>query len=268
MTPTPPPRPGTTIASVQKALSILDLVVERRAAVGVTEASRALGYSFSTTHHLMATLRACGYLEQDPASRKYRLGISALRLGLVAGDGFDLCDRAAPVLRDLAQRVNENANLAVLDQGEVVYIQQAPSTRTSRMFTRLGARAPLYCTGVGKVFLAHLPPDRARACFDAAEKVRFTARTLTRWSDLCAELDRIRAAGWAADREEREEGVACLAAPVRDAGGELCAALSLSGPAGRILPRADELAPAVVAAATALSAQLGYLPPAGGGGHR
>ncbi|MEW6523866.1 MAG: IclR family transcriptional regulator [Bacillota bacterium] len=253
-------RKPTRIGSVEKALAILDLLVERRAPAGVTEISRTLGFTFSTTHHLISTLRASGYLDQDPATRKYRLGLGALRLGLVAPDFFDLHSRAGPVLQELALEVNESANLAIFDHLEVVYIQQASSSRPSRMFTRLGARAPLYCTGVGKAFLASLSPAEARARFEASRPTRFTGSTVVDWPSLKAELEHIRQLGYALDREEREEGVACVAAQVRDASGKVCAAMSVSGPAGRILPRAAELAAGVMAAAGRLSSGLGYRP--------
>lgn len=248
----------TMVGSVEKALSILDVFVDRRRALGVTEVSKALGLNFSTTHHLVSTLCGCGYLEQDPATRKYRLGLKALEAGLAAQESFALLERARPILRELAASTNENVNLGVLDRAEVVYIEQAASSRTIAMFTRLGARVPLYCTGVGKVYLSAMGLEEARAIAESQGWRRYTGNTLADWPSLERDLAATRKRGYAMDREEREEGVACVAAPVRDFTQQVCAAISVSGPAGRILPRAQDLAAATVAAAGDISVALGY----------
>lgn len=249
---------GLMIKSVVKALSILDLFVSTRQPLSATAISRETGLNFSTTHHLVATLRECGYLEQDAASRRYRLGPRALQLALAAEDLLELPERARPVLRELALRVRESANIAVLDGGEVVYVGQASSPAPIRMFTRIGARAPVHCTGVGKVFLAFRPEEEAMVLASASGYTRFTNTTITEWQSLRQELQRIREQGWSVDREEREEGVACVAAPVRDASGSVCAALSVSGPAGRILQRLGSLSSEVTRAAQRLSLDLGH----------
>ncbi len=232
--------------------------MEARRPLGVTEISRSLSLNFSTTHHLVSTLCAMRYLEQDPASRKYRLGMKALELGLAAGESFTLLERARPVLSELALRVNETVNLAVRDGAHVVYMDQAASSRTISMFTMLGARAPLYCTGVGKVFLAGMDPADARALLEPGRTQQYTRNTITSWAGMEPELLQIRASGYSIDREEREEGVTCIAAPIRGHTGAILAAISISGPAGRIMPNAGDLAREVTRAASALSESLGY----------
>lgn len=248
----------TVIRSVQKALSILDLFLEKQA-LNVTEISGLLGLSFSTTHHLVSTIRDCGYLRQDKVARKYRLGPKAFQIGIAAQDTIDLVHISRPILRDLASRVNENVNLAVLDHSEIVYIAQASSMRMITMFTRLGARAPLHCTGVGKVLLAYMDMKDAKTLVDTAGYQSFTRNTITEWYILERELREIKLRGYAVDREEREEGVFCVAVPVMDFSGEVCAALSISGPVGRIAERVENLVDEASKAAKKLSIKLGFI---------
>ncbi|MDP2859153.1 MAG: IclR family transcriptional regulator [Bacillota bacterium] len=251
-------RNPTIVSSVERALSILDVFMEARQPVSVTEVSRSLGLNFSTTHHLVSTLCASRYLEQDPGSRKYRLGLKALELGLAAGESFTLLERARPVLGELAALVNETVNLVVRDGASVVYVDQAASSRTISMFTMLGARAPLYCTGVGKVFLAEMDAEEIKPLLEAGQAHQYTRNTLTSWDSMEPELRCIRADGYSVDREEREEGVACIAAPVRDHTGIVRAAISISGPAGRVMPKVSDLAREVRQAGSTLSESLGY----------
>lgn len=254
----PTNRTPTLIGSVEKALSILNLFGERQTDLSVIEVSRSLGLNSSTTHHLIATLAAGGYLEQDSETRKYRLGLKALEIGLAAQQSMSLLERARPLLAELADALNESINLAVLDQNEIVYVHQATTSRPTSMFTRLGARAPLYCTGVGKVFLAGMEPSDAKRAAESSGWKRFTRQTLTSWDALEAELETIRRQGFAVDREEREEGVSCVAAPVRDFSGRVCAAISVSGPSTRIQQHISSVAEQICETADELSKSLGF----------
>lgn len=251
----------TTIASVKKALAILDLfagVSDRGGQLGVTEISRQLGYAFATTHHLVATLANSQYLDQDPQTRRYRLGVRALVLGLAARESLSLVGLAQPVIEDLAETVNEHVNLAILDGSETIYVSQVLSSRTIAMFMRLGTKVPMHCTGVGKAILAYLPPDQAERLAGAHAYQAFTSSTLTSWRVLQPELASVRCVGYAVDRGEREEGVLCVAAPVFDHNGRPCAAISVSGPSTRMDGKVAALGGAAKAAAAVLSAKLGH----------
>jgi IclR family acetate operon transcriptional repressor len=211
----------------------------------------------------VSTLHAARYLEQDPGSRKYRLGTKALQLGLAARESFSLLERARPVLIELAARINETVNLAIRDGTAVVYVDQVTSSRTISMFTTLGARAPLYCTGVGKVFLTEMQAEDIKLLLADGQARPYTENTIVSWDRMEPELNRVRADGYSVDREEREEGVACIAAPVRDHTATIRAAISISGPAGRVMPRIADLAGEVTRAGRTLSELLGYhTPPA------
>jgi DNA-binding IclR family transcriptional regulator len=251
------PKP-TMIASVAKALSILDLFTVRVTELSVTEISVQLGISFPTAHHLVSTLVAKGYLQQNPANRRYRLGVRCLTIGIAARESISVVGLAQPVIEELAAQVNEHVNLAVVDEDAAIYVSQVLSARTIAMFMRLGTRIPMYCTGVGKAILAHLAPDRAEQVAAIGGYLPYTATTIRDWSELKRELATIRTVGYAVDREEREEGVICVAAPVFDHARQPCAAVSVSGPSTRMLPQLEQLGTAVHAAADLISSKLGY----------
>jgi DNA-binding IclR family transcriptional regulator len=254
-------RTPTIIASVDRALAVLELFVAKGGELSVTQISRELGLTFSTAHHLVSTLAARGYLEQNPVNRHYRLGVHALTLGLAARDSAALVSIAQPVIEGLAAEVNEHVNLALVDGTDTIYVSQVLSSRAIAMFMRLGTRVPMYCTGVGKAVLAFLTEDRAEVTAAAGGYRPFTAATARSWPQLRQDLREIRTLGYAVDREEREEGVVCVAAPVFDHTGGPCGAVSVSGPSTRIAPRLGQLGAATKSAAARISAKLGFVPP-------
>jgi len=246
------------IGSVGRALDILDVFARHRGWVGVTEVSRELTLSFATTHHLVATLAHYGYLERDPRTRKYRLGIKLVEIGLSAVDEMPLPRAAQPVMDDLSMRLNESVNLAILDGNEVVYVGQSSTNRLVTFFTRLGQRASVHCTGVGKAMLSAVPEEVARRLVESSGFRRYTARTITDWESYWKELLEIKRAGYAIDHEEREEGVGCVAVPVFDLSGNVAGAISVSGPSGRILPKVDIISTQVMDGASEISQRLGH----------
>jgi IclR family acetate operon transcriptional repressor len=152
----------------------------------------------------------------------------------------------------------ETVNLVIATQDEVVYLDQVESAHLVKMFTQPGMRAPLYCTGCGKVILASRPAEAVDALLGAPMR-RHTSHTITTREALEVELERIRRDGFALDNEEMEEGVRCVAVPVFDRRGAVAAALSVSGPTTRMtLQRAMSIAPVAKGIALELSQALGY----------
>ncbi|BCV24190.1 IclR family transcriptional regulator [Gelria sp. Kuro-4] len=251
---------GFVMQSVDRALAIL-LVLARgpEAGLPLAEISRALGLNQSTCHHLLATLKARRFVEQDPVSRRYRLGIKAVEVGQAAVQQVDLARVALPHMEQLMRAAQENVNLVILEDDSAVYVAQVPCDRTVRMFTRIGERAPLHCTGVGKVLLAYLPAAERADILARTGLKRFTPATICDPAALAAELEKVKAQGYALDREERERDVACLAAPVRDYRGRVVAALSVSAPASRLGPaRQAEILPRLLEKAAAIARDLGW----------
>ncbi|NLG83557.1 MAG: IclR family transcriptional regulator [Firmicutes bacterium] len=259
---TRPVEEADTVQAVARALTILEGLAQAGGPVGLSELAQRVGLKLTTTHRLLSTLVACGFAEQEPITQRYRLGIKALEIGNAALASADLRTVARPYLRELVDRLNETANLAILDRGEVVYIDQIEANQIVivKMFARIGSRGPAHCTASGKVLLAGLPEEDLVLLLRKMPLQRFTEKTITDPEHLLAELRAIRAQGFSLDRGERDEGVFCVAVPVKNHEGKVIAAVSISAPA----VRADEATvatrflPVVKSVAEAISARMGF----------
>ncbi len=222
-----------TVQSVARSLRLLEEIAAS-AETGLIELTRRTGLSPSTTHRLLATLIECGYVVQGPSSNRYRLGH---RVAALSGSIDDRLARlraaASPSMAKLRDEYDETTNLSVLDRFNLVYVDQLGSSRAVRMFTRIGSHVPAYATGSGKAMLAFSPDSLLQEVYALAPYEQFAPNTITSADRLREELDRIRARGYALDREEYDEGVVCVAAPIFNHGGIL-GALSISGPASRM----------------------------------
>lgn len=137
---------------------------------------------------------------------------------------------AAPHLRRLNRRTGQTVHLAAHESGQVIYIDKLDSVQTVRMYSQIGAPAAMYCTAVGKVLLSALPKAQREAHLATIDYHRYTDRTIGGPDELRAELDRVRAQGWAQDRAEHESFINCIGAPVTDGTGRVVAAVSVSVP--------------------------------------
>lgn len=247
-----PPQPSGAVQSVERSLELLELMADAAGEVTLSELASTSGLPAPTIHRLLRTLISGGYVRQEE-SRKYALGPRLIRLGESASRL--LGSWARPCLDELMHATGETANLALLDGDKAVYVAQVPSRHAMRMFTEVGRRVELYCTGVGKALLAQMPDDRASALLKRADLQSRTPRTLTEPSALLAQLDTIRAQGYAVDDGEQEVGVRCVAVTVPDT--PIASALSISGPAARITHEVvADVAPQLQQAAARLSAEL------------
>lgn len=246
------------LQSVRRAISALEQISEA-GELGVTELGRRLDVHKATASRLVATLAERGLLERDPVTEKYRLGFGLIRLAGAAMAGLDIVRIAHPILEDLADRTRETVNLGVLSGDGVVYIDQVAGARSIVAVSWVGRRTPLHCTSNGKVLLASMcPGDRAKHLSAPLEAL--TARTLTDPAALLQQLTEIERRGYAQTIEELEEGLNAVAAPIRQADGQVVASISVSGPAFRMrpmdLPRVARLA---MDSADAISRRLGYV---------
>jgi DNA-binding IclR family transcriptional regulator len=249
------------IGSVQRALDILNLFNSQAPELGTTEIAEALKLHKSTTAGLVQTLQANGYLEQNPATRKYRLGLRLLERASVVFAQVPVRQIALPHLQQLRDQFDESVNLAVRDGREVVYIERVYSTKTLFIRTEIGKRAPVHATALGKAILACLPQEQVQTLVQGYTFVPTSPNTLTDPERFLQELDQTREQGYAVDNEEYELGGRCVAAPIFDHTGQAIAGVSLSVPAPR-LPVADipRFGQAVRETARAISRSLGYVP--------
>ncbi len=251
--------PSAPIQSVRRAVRLIEQLAREESAIPLGLLSKKVGLHVSTTHRLLSTLKADGFVRQDPATGRYLLGSRLIYLGQQYLERIDLRGIVRPFMEQLSERTGETVNLVILDQNEALYLDKVEGKQSLRIFSRIGHRAPLHCTAAGKVLLAGMPEAQVLQRLDTHPLEALTPQTLTDPAHLWQELEKVRRDGFALDREECEEGAGCIAAPVRDAQGETVAAVSISGPTIRMhARRLQELVPEIGEAARQMSEQLGY----------
>jgi len=251
--------PNYPIKVLDKAFSILDILLQHGSSMHMTEISEKLGLYPSTTHRILDTLKYWGYVEQDPKSQKYRLGLKLLELGMAKLHQMDLVKEVTPYLKELVKLCNETVHLGVREEGEVLYLAKEESSQTIRMISYVGKRALLHCTALGKVLLTYLTADERKKILGGKVLPRLTEKTITDKRELEKELDKIREQGFALDREENEKDVRCVAAPIRNYQGKVIAAISISSPIFRIDRIAqNNLKEALIETSEKISKRLGY----------
>lgn len=250
------------IASVAKALDILTLFNTDNPRMTLTSISKALGIPKSTVHHLLSTLLEYGFVEkQDDDS--YGLGKTIIALTQNVVVNVELRDRAAPILRSLADSCNESVYLTVRDGNSVLYIYAIESSQRLLARTAVGDRAELYCTSVGKAVLAFLPREEVNRMYGTDEAVMrpYTRYTFTDIDRLHEELALSRARGYSIDNQEHELNTFCLGAPIFNASNTVIGACSISGIDSEIIgSRLETLASEIIYSAQEISRRMGYVP--------
>lgn len=247
---------GAGVQSVDRALAILE-VLARTGEAGVTEIAVELGVHKSTAFRLVATLEAHRLVEQTTDRGRYRLGMGILRLAGATTARLDLVQEARPIARQLAADTGETVNIAVLAESSALYLDQVAGSSALQPHNWVGQHIPLHATSNGKVLLAGLEEQALEQAL--GKLATYTPRTITGRAPLRAELDRVRDQGYAVAVDELEVGLTAVAAPIRNAHGDVVASMSVSGPSFRLPDdRVDEVVRAVRAAADEVSHRLGW----------
>ena len=245
------------VQSVDRAIAILFLLAQRGDA-GVTEVAAELGVHKSTAFRLIGALESGSLIDQDGERGKYRLGRGILRLAAATNERLELPTESRPVCRRLAADLDEAVNLAILDRGEATHILQEYGTSSITGRNWIGQRTPLHATASGKILLAYADAVTLKEIL-ASNLHSYTPHTITEPAMLEAELAAVREQGWASTAEEFEIGLNAVAAPVRDATGEVVAAVGVSGPSYRLTVESfPEVAAHLLAGAGEIGARLGY----------
>ena len=245
--------------SLAKAIDTIDAVAEAGSA-GIRELSSLTGFPPSTIHRIVATLVKKHYLRQDPVTKRYLLSFRFLELGSRVQQQTHLTSIARPHLERLMAKTRESINLAVWDGDSAVYLDIVQSSYSMlQLFTRPGARVPLYATGVGKLFLSWMSATDLEAYLQRVDLRPFTRHTLTGRDEIIEELNRIRTRGIAVDNEEMEEGVRCVAALIFDHQGQPAASVSITGAAMRVTSdRVEHFGDVTKSCALTISHELGF----------
>ena len=249
-------KPATTVVKVCR---IMDQFRDR-SALGVTELARRTQLLPSDVHRILTSLKADGYISQDPETKQYRLGLAIMRLGLAAFQRSVLAEKARPELVRLSQEIEASTHLGVLDEREleVVLVDQIDASPKKMFRPHLGGAEPLHCTALGKPILAGMNRHLMLYALEKRGLARSTRHTITDVATLERQFQQVRQQGYAVDREECAEGVCCIGSPVRDYTGAVVAAISVSMPTGQFLIWEEaDLAACVKAAGAAVSSSLG-----------
>jgi IclR family transcriptional regulator, KDG regulon repressor len=253
-----PHRESGRLSSVSTAVRLLKAFSEAQVEIGISDLAKRLGVAKSTVHRLAVTLVADGMLEQNADTGKYRLGIALFRLGSLVRQRMNVSNEARPLLRELRERVNETVHLAVLDGTAIMYVYNLESTQAIRMRSDVGVRKPAYCTAEGQAILAFQSDDVLESVIRDGLAAR-TPQTITDPERLKKALEAVRQRGCAIEDEESEPGMRCIAAPVRNDGGEVVAAIGIAGPVSRLSKKAlTSFVPHVLETAAQISARLGH----------
>jgi DNA-binding IclR family transcriptional regulator len=247
------------VESADRLLRILEAFEPRERDISLGDLADRVGLPKSSVHRLLCTLVAHGFVDRDPVTRRYTLGIRLFELGSAAIHERGLYGAAQPLLEELSRSTGQTCHLAVLSGTEAVYVYKVDGPANITMSSRVGGRAPCHATSIGKVLIAWAP-DELVADVRAQPMRAFTPQTITSVAAFDAELARVRAQGYALDLEEYSEGLHCAAAAVRDQTGRVTSALGIAGPRARFEgERLTELIPVVMRAAGALSRNLGFV---------
>jgi len=247
------------INSILRACNVLKCFSGEKAHFKISELARLLQLDRSTTYRILLTLEKGGFLEKDTKTGEYSLGVAAFEVGSAYLGRADFTQISKPIMSDLALKVQETVHLAILSETEILYVDKVDSPRTLGVMSKVGQRAPAYCTALGKVLLAFLPDDERPKILKQIHLKPLTRNTITSKKGLMEELKEVRRRGYARDRREIEEDVECLAAPIFNHSGIVVASISISGPQRKIHIRRERMfASQVMKAAAVISSKMGY----------
>ena len=248
-----PKENSSGVQSVVRALSLLNVLADCPTDCSLSEITKQANLPSSTVHRLLSSLVRAGYVTQDPDTAKYALGANLIRLSQKAVQKNDLIKIARPWLEELAQRTGETVNLTARFDDSVIQLDHVDSNNMLRVSYPAGERFPMHASASGKIFLAFMPSTECQRVL-ASTLHAFTHATLVRRLDLEQEIQIVRAQGFAFDDAEREVGVRCVAAPIRNSRNEVAAAISISGPSTRVsVERLRQLAISLIATASEIS---------------
>lgn len=222
------PQPNTVQALDRGLLLLQDLALA--GGTTLTDLGLRLGMPPSSAHRILATLQKHGFVEFDDVSQEWSIGIESFRVGNAYLTRTNVVDAARPVMRRLMEETGETANLAIANDGDVVFVSQVESHNAIRAFFRPGTRGHMHASGIGKALLAEYPKRDVEKILQKKGLPRFTAKTLTVPERLFANLEETHKRGYSFDDDERYDGMRCVAAAIYNVYGEAIAGISVSGP--------------------------------------
>lgn len=246
--------------SVERVFQIIEIMAQNRGAMRLQDIAEKLQLPASTVLRFLNTLMTYNYVNQDPETLKYSLSMKFCQIGDLVSSQISIRDIVRPYLVELSDQCKESACLAIEQDMEVVYIDvvDGPDNMLKAM-QRIGRRAPLHSTGVGKLLLLNYDEAKLDVLISQKGLPSLTEHTITTKDSLIEELKNIGTNGYAFDNEECEIGAKCVAAPLKDYTGKIIASISVSGPVSRMTGnKLESIKEAVIRAAKIISQKLGY----------
>lgn len=246
--------------SVEKVLQIVEIMAHERQPMRLQDVAAKCDIPASTVLRMLNTLLVYGYVNQDPHSLRYSLSLKFAQIGSRVCEQVSLRDIAHPLLVELSQACQESSCLAVEQERELVYtdVQDGPDSML-KIMQRIGKRAPMHSTGIGKLLLLNYTDQQLDEYIAEKGLPSLTPNTMTTKQALVDKLTEIRRQDYALDDEECELGARCVAAPIRDYTGRIVAGVSVSGPVSRLtMERIAEIVPVVKGTADQISKALAY----------
>ena len=226
---------SSSVQSLDRAFDLLEILCRSRGGMTIGALSAETGLHKSTVHRLLSSMCARGYVQRDAATSIYRAGMRLCELGSYIVDNLDVVELARAPMEQLGLETNETVHLVMREEKDIVYIHKVESGRGAiRMFSRIGMRRPLYCTGVGKAILATWPDNEVRELWQDSDIQPWTEHTIVTEEAFLREIEWVRRLGYALDNEENELGVRCMAAALPDYSGRASYAISISAPITRM----------------------------------
>ena len=222
------------VQAVERTLVIMEVLAKESTPMSLSEISYRANLNISTTHRLLNTLISKGFAEQDPSTGRYKLGLKTFEIGNAALYSLDIRSLGRPYLHELVKKYRETANLYIYNNGEVILIEQEESPSPVKLGLQVGSRLPAYCTSAGKIFLAYMSEFELKRVLKNFPLRKMAVGTIVDVEILRNELQNVRKYDFAEGRDEMEEGISCLAVPIRDHEGKIIAALSILGPTNRL----------------------------------
>ena len=249
------------IHSVDHAFDVLEAFRADEPELGVTRLAKLLNLHKNNVFRILATLESRGYVEQNPRTGNYRLGLKAFEAGQAYLRHTSLLSVAHPQMEALSSELRENSYLAVLRGDYVFYLDEVIADQTIQVISRLGTRVSPHCTATGKVFIAYLEETQVEELFETMVLDKMTPQTITDKRKLKTEINKVGESGYAVDNEEWTLGLKCVAAPILDYYGKIQGTISVSGPSDRFPEEkiTKEIIPAVIDHANEVSRKMGFL---------
>lgn len=249
-----------SIRAVDRALDVLSCFSHKTPQLTMTQIADQIGINKSTVHRLLATLEGKRFVERDPVTGMYRLGIRSLQMAYLTLEYNDLRRLAAPFMQKLCQEHRENVNLAVLDGADVIYIDIVESPQRVKLAAAIGQRLPAFCTASGKAILAYMPEDKILRILELGMP-RYTNNTILSPDAYLENMQKSHERGFAISDQEYEDGINAVAAPIFISGDQPVGSISIAGPSFRFSrERMMEIGGMIVSTAQEITQELQLVP--------